>query len=508
MKHLKVILLSAVFFYSAYALAIDGKKIAYISVQFEDSKASDSLLFIHYENLLGHSESRYLPKTEKVTTPDGKGLFRFYIETANKPTYFSFGRGADPYWGTVLLMLDSYLMEPTDSIVIDIRKNTHADNSIRRYDAYFRSVCSYRDYTFSFSGRGYAKYRARYEADVIASLGSRNSGPVITKSGEYNPNNNMDFCLTSSLQILDTYKKLMSGSAYEVLKADFIGKYYTDKINALTTAWQNYWIIKKDSTILKKINYLYKTKSFLPPIVSEPASSVSRQYPGLIMSWTILSQRVNGKEENLYYVLKNTYSGELRDRLLTILILQRNIRQDQADAEKILVDALSTVKTEFCENQLLEVFNMSSRGKPAYNFVLEDTSGQIVKLQDFKKKVVFIDFWFTGCGACKTYYTKVLSKVEKEYEGNPNIVFVSISIDNDKKRWIKSIQEGKNTSIKFINLYTGGAGPDHPVISNYKVMAYPRPLLIGKDGNLYSASNKELRDYASLVQVINKALLE
>ena len=45
-------------------------------------------------------------------------------------------------------------------------------------------------------------------------------------------------------------------------------------------------------------------------------------------------------------------------------------------------------------------------GKYAYNFNLPDTLSKRVQLSEFKGKVVFIDFWYTGCTNCVEFYKK------------------------------------------------------------------------------------------------------
>lgn len=40
-------------------------------------------------------------------------------------------------------------------------------------------------------------------------------------------------------------------------------------------------------------------------------------------------------------------------------------------------------------------------GALVYNFSYEDAQGNEVQLSDFKGKWVWIDIWFTGCGACQ-----------------------------------------------------------------------------------------------------------
>lgn len=49
--------------------------------------------------------------------------------------------------------------------------------------------------------------------------------------------------------------------------------------------------------------------------------------------------------------------------------------------------------------------------------------------------------------------------------------------------------EGKNV----VNLYTKGLGEMHPITQHFKVISCPRPVLIGKDGKLFTADVSLLR---------------
>src|SRR5258708_29556098 len=39
--------------------------------------------------------------------------------------------------------------------------------------------------------------------------------------------------------------------------------------------------------------------------------------------------------------------------------------------------------------------------KPAPNFALQDATGKTVKMEDYRGKVVLLDFWATWCTGCK-----------------------------------------------------------------------------------------------------------
>lgn len=71
--------------------------------------------------------------------------------------------------------------------------------------------------------------------------------------------------------------------------------------------------------------------------------------------------------------------------------------------------------------------------------VLRDTTGKVVDFSEFKGKYVYIDMWASWCVPCIKEVPH-LQQLEKEIK-NPNVVFVSISIDKKEGDWIKKMQE-------------------------------------------------------------------
>ncbi|OPC69919.1 hypothetical protein BAZ12_08845 [Elizabethkingia miricola] len=133
------------------------------------------------------------------------------------------------------------------------------------------------------------------------------------------------------------------------------------------------------------------------------------------------------------------------------------------------------VKNEY--NELKEQFKP---GKPFYNFSLPDTNGVYHSLKELKGKVVILDFWFTGCGACKTMVS-ALSKIEPSLKSK-EIEFVSINVDKTLPRWKEGI--GIFSVASALQLYTEGRRYDHPIIKLAKVVSYPTLIVLDKEGRI------------------------
>ncbi len=122
---------------------------------------------------------------------------------------------------------------------------------------------------------------------------------------------------------------------------------------------------------------------------------------------------------------------------------------------------------------------------PAIDFRYADASGQVHALSDYKGKVVLVDVWATWCAPCKAEIPH-LEKVIDHYETNPDIVFISVSIDKqkDKAKWEKFIEEH---GMKGIQLITD-KGFKSQIMLDYEITGVPRFMLFNKEGNIVSVN--------------------
>jgi thiol-disulfide isomerase/thioredoxin len=69
--------------------------------------------------------------------------------------------------------------------------------------------------------------------------------------------------------------------------------------------------------------------------------------------------------------------------------------------------------------------------KPAPDFQLKDADGKIVRLSDYKGKVVLLDFWATWCGPCKIEIPWFI-EFERAYKDKG---FAVIGVAMDEEGW-------------------------------------------------------------------------
>ncbi|MFD2144361.1 TlpA family protein disulfide reductase [Mucilaginibacter antarcticus] len=114
------------------------------------------------------------------------------------------------------------------------------------------------------------------------------------------------------------------------------------------------------------------------------------------------------------------------------------------------------------------------KGDTAVDFAAIDMDGKKVNLADLKGKIIYVDIWATWCIPC-LQEMPALELVKKKYADNPNVIFVSLSIDddNDLAKWKKNVSSRKANGYQWqINRVK---------LKAYNVTEIPRALLIDKD---------------------------
>lgn len=153
--------------------------------------------------------------------------------------------------------------------------------------------------------------------------------------------------------------------------------------------------------------------------------------------------------------------------------------------DSVYQDFLPYIKDQKRKEFLTGKFNSWSKlekGKKAPEFEIVDDSGNTVRLSDFYGKFVYIDCWSSFCGPCLKEMPE-MKKLSDEYK-NENIVFISISADSDREKWLSKINEFQLTNT--INLWT--IGTNHNFNNDYNAKAFPRYILIDDKGNILDAT--------------------
>jgi len=120
-------------------------------------------------------------------------------------------------------------------------------------------------------------------------------------------------------------------------------------------------------------------------------------------------------------------------------------------------------------------------GKPAPKFSFESFSGVQLSLNQFKGKLVLLDFWESWCGYCLLVMPK-LNALQRKYGENTLKV---IGIVTENKQQIEKLI--KANDLIYSNIYA-----NKEILQDYKVSARPTYFLIDHNGRIVMVSTGDL----------------
>ncbi len=483
-------------------------KMSYITGRVNSGQQLDTITLIMH-GVYGFGLSAQNNAINKSVLITDNGNYSFPLNDITQPVYFSLWTSGRKQVTFNLLeepaLIPESLLEPGDSIHVDVTAGKP-----------------------KLSGRGVEKIQWQMEINPAAMDLRRKLDtlyPALAKS--WLTNVFYDSVITFKMKSLNAHKNKISNTAYELLRADVIG---FEMINVLKWIGR-FNLYAADSTKRKNALAWYQKRMHKYPInIGKPAWLAASKYYGSFLYFKLIAddkfrQLMNGAGTQLaptdmFSAISKNLKGPIRDKVLTVWLY--DLASASAVNDTVLNKVLSVVQTPFYKKEITKMLETYGTGQPVLDASFTDNKGNLVKLSDFKGKVVFIDFWFTGCTGCVSV-AKALPEVEASFEGNPDIVFVSLSIDHDMEQWLKSIdpavKRGAGTysythyttpTTKY--LYTSGTGTDNAFIKKYvPTSSYPHLLLIGKDQRVFSANppRPDKKDgKEKLIQLMRDALTQ
>ena len=166
------------------------------------------------------------------------------------------------------------------------------------------------------------------------------------------------------------------------------------------------------------------------------------------------------------------------------------------DLKKIFLDLPARVKNNSWGNEIKYVINNLFVGTTAPDFAMADTTGTQISLSSFRGKYVLIDFWASWCIPCRAE-NPTLVKIMKKYKSR-NFTILSISLDNEKKPWLKAIN---SDDLEWTHL-SDLSGWGNPVRLNYYITLIPNNYLVAPNGKII-ARNLQGDQLADFLNTLN-----
>ncbi|MES2456367.1 MAG: TlpA disulfide reductase family protein [Bacteroidota bacterium] len=295
----------------------------------------------------------------------------------------------------------------------------------------------------------------------------------------------LDLNKQSRLKLLESYRDELSDTVYKILYVNTISYSEYQKLMSLYTL--RFYPETKSDVENYYTNYV-KQPEFVG--IDSFANVNSYFYPKYLFFKQWNKERLYGTNlvsgDSSVPVFKNitsNYQGRLKELVLLIALKQLN-KYFAPEVRTNVEELITILKDPVYTNAAV---NWKNKQLAAYPFALQDAEGKVHKMADYKGKVVVMDFWFTGCTWCK-YVNVAMQSIIKKYEGNKNIVFITVSIDKNLERWKMSLKSQEYTSEGTINLYTNGQGSQHPIMDYYNFIGAPNQLIIGRNGEMINSS--------------------
>jgi thiol-disulfide isomerase/thioredoxin len=114
----------------------------------------------------------------------------------------------------------------------------------------------------------------------------------------------------------------------------------------------------------------------------------------------------------------------------------------------------------------------ASIGKPAPSFKLPDLKGNIISLDQYKGKIVLLDFWATWCNPCRMTMP-LMEKLQKEY--SESVVLLAINLQEPEED-VRNFAYQQNIHSQILLDAKGSLGDP------YQIGSIPMFVLIDKTG--------------------------
>lgn len=430
-----------------------------------------------------------------VVNVEENGNFKFSLPDLGKPLWFAFAfHSPNQFIG----VSGSYYAESKDNI--------HAKIKIGLTD------------TIMFSGHGSSKYNLIYQLEkqywksYYAKLGTlnlkkNNNSSELRKSLDCLSELIMEF-ESKKMNLINDKKNQLRPEIKNLIKYSF-GNYNSEWNFRIAQLYKTNKIFKEQISDYYKRNenrftYEPDTLKTLPPSYINELSIKAKH------KLTIGRQLDTANVVDFYNLLKDSYTGILRDRLLSDFVLNTFAKVDVAPyitstMDSLISDAEKTVVIPYIKQVLTDNLKLQ-KGTKLFTSPFVDLNGEKFDIESLKGKAVLIDLWFLGCSGCAQFHKKFENEIYPLLKKHKNLVILSLNIDRSLENWQKGINCNLYTSKDYLNVATGN-GLDHPFIKYYNIKGGPYLMLIDINGNIYSRLDpSQAVDQKKIMDLVKGAL--
>lgn len=199
--------------------------------------------------------------------------------------------------------------------------------------------------------------------------------------------------------------------------------------------------------------------------------------------------------------MKQQFVRDHPNSLVSLFLLEENNCMYSSDSYATAYHQLgeklkNMASAQFIRDRITQL-KITSTGKQLENFSRRDQHGKIVKLSDYRGKLVLLDFWGSWCAVCRESHPHLKELYQKYKSKGLEIVAVAnektSDIDKAKQAWLAAIKKDDINWVHVLNDEETG-GPD--IVKAYGITSYPTKILLDREGKVimrvYSMLNDEM----------------
>ena len=239
---------------------------------------------------------------------------------------------------------------------------------------------------------------------------------------------------------------------------------------------------------------------------TQDISAIDNPNDGFLFSYLVWKAQCKQPSKSMDYyamlqvladeVIIPTVKDDLAMRLFRMLMTSK--QTEHAEEACQLAMGMTTPEAQ----QYIQSFYLSS-SRPACSEI-EDFTVLDIKEHSFSFKsvcdraVVYVDVWSTWCIPCKKEIPFVAKLVER-YKGNPNIKFVSLSIDKNRTNWKNFLAKQKDSWEQYLV-------PDEvqrQFMNTFAINGIPRFMVFDRQGRIINI-NEERPSAENIIEILDR----
>ena len=291
----------------------------------------------------------------------------------------------------------------------------------------------------------------------------------------------------SYLEAGDNIKNSIEETMVEILKIANARKTNLHNQKKISLEFEYLEEARINCDILNSIKYLfmyYSATHKLPkdsiPIIKEKCKNLDSIYTAkfkkkllnpkflkLVVYRDILHSIMNDSNSIFSPQIKDYFRAKRIKKILDTTFLKPDFLKLQVQLKEIITYKYKKILSNEIERKLK--FN---NGDTALDLELKTYADKVKRLSEFKGKIIYIDLWATWCGPCVNELP-YFDKLKEKYLNNQDIIFLSLSIDDEEDKWLKFVLKSKDFKNQFII--------DRSKLKSYRVASIPRFILIDRN---------------------------